>query len=41
MGPTLNPTFYAAAREPKTLRQILEASYTGGLNACPSSTSGA
>jgi hypothetical protein len=32
---TLNPTFYAAAREPKTLWQIPEASHTGGLTARP------
>jgi dienelactone hydrolase len=32
---TLNPTFYAAAREPKTLWEIPEASHTGGLDARP------
>jgi fermentation-respiration switch protein FrsA (DUF1100 family) len=32
---TLNPTFYAAAREPKTLWEIPDASHTGGLAARP------
>jgi hypothetical protein len=32
---TLNPTFYGAAREPKTLWEIPEASHTGGLDARP------
>lgn len=32
---TLNPTFYAAAREPKTLWEIPEAGHTGGLEARP------
>jgi hypothetical protein len=32
---TLNPTFFAAASEPKTLWEIPEASHTGGLSARP------
>jgi hypothetical protein len=32
---TLNPTFYAAARAPKTLWEIPEAGHTGGLDARP------
>jgi hypothetical protein len=32
---TLNPTFYAAAGEPKTVWEIPEASHTGGLTARP------
>jgi fermentation-respiration switch protein FrsA (DUF1100 family) len=32
---TLNPTFYDAAREPKMLWEIPEASHTGGLDARP------
>jgi fermentation-respiration switch protein FrsA (DUF1100 family) len=32
---TLNPTFYAAARDPKMLWEIPEASHTGGLEARP------
>jgi hypothetical protein len=32
---TLNPTFYAAAGEPKTIWEIPDASHTGGLDARP------
>lgn len=32
---TENPTFYAAAGEPKTIWEIPEASHTGGLDARP------
>jgi uncharacterized protein len=34
-GENLNPTFYAAAREPKTLWKIPEASHTGGIEVRP------
>jgi uncharacterized protein len=32
---TLNPTFYAAARDPKTLWEIPEAGHTGGIDVRP------
>ena len=34
-GETLNPTFYAAARDPKALWEIPEAGHTGGIEARP------